>query len=456
MSNRIVKGGGFFLPPGCEEAEKIKDRYKVENPAHAMAHSLRGRGKWVNIPDPFVYACHDLPPGHAWASGTAIPRGIDVSRMPFDVVDKETCPPAKKLRLNRTFKMRDYQEKAVEELVKQCQGAVIAPCGAGKTSIGIGAIAAIPTKALILVHTIDLAEQWIQRCESILGEKPSLIGGGSNQPPGRITVTLFQTLSTRRWEERYEWAKQFGLVIADECHHLPAETFASVMMTMPAKYRLGLTATPDRPDGLEKILWWHLGNKLAEITVEEMIDRKLVMAPSIEWLTTNWDGPGKNVDWSKLIKAMTQSQGRNQVILDRAKDLVSEGRQVLILSDRVAHCQSLAEELREFGISSEALVGKLTKAKRNELLREANEGSIRVITATTIADEGLDLPGLDTVILTTPTKAMGRVQQRIGRVMRTKEGKRTPLVVDLLDEPGALRGLARKRYRLYAKLGCRT
>jgi len=153
---------------------------------------------------------------------------------------------------------------------------------------------------------------------------------------------------------------------------------------------------------------------------------------------------------------MTQSESRNQIILERITELVNEGRQVLVLSDRVAHCEEIANQMREQSVNAEALVGKLSKTRRKDLLDRANKGDIRVIAATTLADEGLDLPALDTVILTTPTKAMGRVQQRIGRVMRVHNGKRQPLVIDLIDDPGALRGMARKRYRLYAKLGCIT
>ena len=107
-----------------------------------------------------------------------------------------------------------------------------------------------------------------------------------------------------------------------------------------------------------------------------------------------------------------------------------------------------------FGIPAAALVGSLSKKKRAELLKDADDRKLLVITATTIADEGLDLPKLDTVVLTTPTKAMGRVQQRIGRVMRRFPGKRQPLVIDCIDDVGALKGLARKRFKLYNAMGC--
>ena len=96
----------------------------------------------------------------------------------------------------------------------------------------------------------------------------------------------------------------------------------------------------------------------------------------------------------------------------------------------------------------------MTKKQRAEVLERANNREIQVICATTVADEGLDLPSLDTVVLTTPTKALGRIQQRIGRVMRPHPQKKNPIVIDCVDDNGAMRGLARKRQKLYTKVGC--
>ena len=114
----------------------------------------------------------------------------------------------------------------------------------------------------------------------------------------------------------------------------------------------------------------------------------------------------------------------------------------------------MADALRQRGIKAQALVGKLTKKARAAIIESTQSGETRVLTATTIADEGLDLPTLDTVVLCTPTKAMGRVQQRVGRIMRPSSNKKEPLIIDVVDLPRPLRGLANKRMKLYIKLGC--
>ena len=127
---------------------------------------------------------------------------------------------------------------------------------------------------------------------------------------------------------------------------------------------------------------------------------------------------------------------------------------MLVLSDRVKHCQELAERMAEQGISSATLVGTMSKKQRREVLELADAREIKAVFATTVADEGLDLPGLDTLILTTPTKSMGRIQQRIGRIMRRADNKKTPLVIDFVDTFGPFFGMHRKRDRFYRGLGC--
>ena len=450
-----VIGGGVFLSPGHPCIDNLRNRFKIRNPDHGQALALRQKGRWVELPEEWIYACEPLPPGHPWQGGLAVPRGLrDRIGNVGNIQDMQSHAPAEALSLGDSFQCRAYQQEAVDQLKKHHSGIVVAPCGSGKTCIGILAIAAIPTKTLVLVHTLDLAKQWIDRCESMLGITPTLVGGGKFNSDGRVVVATFQTLSRCRWDERYEWAKQFGMVVADEVHHVPSRTFRDVMMTMPAKYRLGLTATPDRPDGLTELMWWHFGVKLLELKQSDMVDAGLVLSPSIEWLNTGWTGTDRQLDWPKFISKLTEDNNRNNLIISRVRSAVSEGRQVLVLSDRVAHCEMIADQMNAFGIPAAALVGRLSKKKRAELLQDADDRKLLVITATTIADEGLDLPKLDTVVLTTPTKAMGRVQQRIGRVMRRSPGKRQPLVIDCIDDVGALRGLARKRFKLYNAMGC--
>ena len=456
MSKNIcVMGGGYFLPPGHKNEEMIKESLKLPNPEYKMAMSMRQKGRYVPVPNEHINGCQSIPFEHPWGGGVAIPRkagvGIDLGQM----LDHTTCPDAEKITTAKGFELREYQQEALDSWFNaNGEGVIVAPCGSGKTAMGLTATTIINTKALVLVHTNDLAVQWKNRCTAMLGVEATQYGAGKKDDSGRIVIATFQTLERMSFTARYDFGKQFGLCIVDEAHHVPAHTFCKVMFCMPAKYRLGLTATPTRPDGLTKILWWHFGPCVYEITNAQLTLSGHIVPPKIEWLMTDWTGPNGRVDWSKLISKMTKDQSRNDAIVSRVRMACANGRQVLVLSDRVDHCIELAEQISQCGIVANPLVGKMTKKQRIEVLESAEKKITQVICATTVADEGLDLPTLDTVVLTTPTKALGRIQQRIGRVMRPHPLKKNPLVIDCVDDIGSMHGLARKRHRLYTKIGC--
>ena len=466
MSDTIAAiGGAQFLPPNSPHFKSIRDSYKCPNPAYEQAHALRNKGKWVNIPDQFIYASQTIPLWHKWGGGLMVPRGIRLSERwgDLDFVDAKTFPPLRegdeRLSFMDGIELRPYQNKAVWELVKHNEGLVIAPCGAGKTMVGLGALINYDTRVVILVHTHDLAKQWhdriVQQLQTETGKIPNVTiwGGGKKKDSGQIVIAMMQSLARERWDELHEWGKQFGVCIVDECHHVPASTFSQVMMAMPAEVRLGLTATPERADGLTDILYWHFGKELARTTTQELIDEGRVMAPTVRFTATKWT-PSKKMDWPKLVSTMCADVERNAQILDMVEEFIRDGRQILVLSDRVQHCIDMADMTAGRGFDAAALVGKLTKKQRAEILRAADARELKAIFATTVADEGLDLPGLDTMILTTPTKAMGKIQQRIGRIMRTAVDKRNPVVIDLVDNSKPLFYLHRKRSKFYTELGC--
>ena len=465
VNDTAVIGGGIYVHPDFIEKHKqeLSDlalKLRLPNPEYQQALSLRDKGKYVQMPDKYVQGMRRLPIAHAWGNGLQIPRCAEFNIPGITKVEKTSCPEGESLELVEGIKLRDYQNQAVKDFVLEQQGVVIAPCGAGKTTIGIGVIAHINTPALILVHTLDLAKQWQDRVQGQLGHRAAVIGGGINElekgESNRVVIATFQTLCRWGWDVRYNFAKQFGLLIVDEAHHVPASTFCEALMTMPQRYRLGLTATPERPDGLTKLLHWHMGKVIAEVTTQDLINRGLIMQPIVKKLHTGWQLPdGPRPEWVKMVTEMCSDEDRTELILDKVDICVrNQGRQVLVLSDRVAHCEQMAKQLQEEGLRAAALVGKVSKTKRAELLKKADNRELDVIFATCLADEGLDLPGLDTVFLTVPTKAMGRIQQRIGRIMRIREGKQTPIVYDVIDDEPFFVAMSRKRTRLYKSLGC--
>ncbi len=367
--------------------------------------------------------------------------------------DDRRAMPAERLSDLPSPPLREYQEAAVARLAKVTQGTAVIPCGGGKTRIGLGAVARLRTPALILVHTLDLAEQWRGELQALLGLEAGLIGDGETRP-GPVTVAVIQALC--RWPEPEldAFLARFGLVILDEAHHVAASTFRDVVGRCPARYRLGLTATPEREDGLTPLLELYLGQPLAVVSHEELIAAGVLALPEIRTIETAFTYPyGGAEDYAPMLAALAGDAGRNALIVETVAAEARKGQTCLVLSGRVDHCETLVGGLREAGVSAELLVGKVRKERRKTLLDDARAGRLAVLVATSLADEGLDLPRLSRVFLAYPGRARGRTMQRLGRLMRPHPDKGTPVLFDFVDRlVPILRRHHVERRRLYAEV----
>lgn len=363
------------------------------------------------------------------------------------VLPVETLPKMPELPL------RDYQAAAVEKLVKITQGTVVIPCGGGKTRVGMGAIARLRTPTLVLVHTLDLAEQWLGELKDKLGLDAGLVGDGE-QRMAPVTVAVVQALV--RWDVEMldAFLGGFGLVVLDEAHHVAASTFYSVVDRCPARYRLGLTATPEREDGLTALLDLYLGAPLLVVTHEELVEAGVLTVPEIRSVETEFSYPYTCAeDYSPLLAAVAVDQRRNQLIVDAVVEEAQAGNVCLVLSGRIEHCQRLADGIAAAGVSAAVLTGEVKRDRRKELLDQARAGELSVLVATSLADEGLDLPRLSRVFLAFPSRARGRTIQRLGRLMRPHPGKRDAVLFDFVDRRvPILRRHHLERRRLYAEV----
>lgn len=363
------------------------------------------------------------------------------------VLPVETLPEIPELPL------RDYQAAAVEKLVKITQGTVVIPCGGGKTRVGMGAIARLRTPTLVLVHTLDLAEQWLGELKDKLGLDAGLVGDGE-QRVAPVTVAVVQALVRWDAEGLDAFLGGFGLVILDEAHHVAVSTFYSVVDRCPARYRLGLTATPEREDGLTALLDLYLGTPLSVVTHEELVEAGVLTVPEIRSVETEFSYPYTCAeDYSPLLAAVAVDQRRNQLIVDAVVAEAQAGNVCLVLSGRVEHCRRLADGITAAGVSAAVLTGEVKRARRKELLDQARAGELSVLVATSLADEGLDLPRLSRVFLAFPSRARGRTIQRLGRLMRPHPGKVDAVLFDFVDRKvPILRRHHLERRRLYAEV----
>jgi superfamily II DNA or RNA helicase len=313
---------------------------------------------------------------------------------------------------------------------------------------------ALKQPTLILVHTTDLLNQWRRE----LAEKslfPGGIGtwGGGEKVGGQAIVATIQTLVRHIPAELREWLSQFGCVILDEAHHCPAETFMAVFNLCPAKFRFGVTATPRRKDGLDFLMTDVIGPIVSEVTDEELVAEGRSQQCTVREMPTTFYTRYTVDEWNSLLAELTTDEERNNLIIRTVVKDWHEGHFPLILSGRVPHCKMLVERLRANGMNAHLLVGEVSKNVREQITVHAKRGLIDAIVATKVADEGLDIPQLSCIHLTTPTANESATQQRIGRIRRPIEGK-TSLVVDYQDirVPGLLR-MAQVRKKLYRRWG---
>lgn len=437
------------LPPRV--VERLRRDLSLPNPAFVTRKRL---GRYVGTTPEWLDCLVEDEGG--WLH---LPRGavrllrdrVDAEGLELVFDDRRTIgealPPVPPIEL------RPYQREAVTAIRRGVQGTVVMPCGGGKTVVGAAAIGALGRSALVLVHSHDLLEQWRAVLAGRLGIEAGIIAEGKVEPD-LVTVATVQTLVRLGTAEFDALVRRFGVVLVDEAHHAPAATFQMVLGRLSARWRIGLTATPEREDGLGALLDFTLGPRLFEIGYAELVAGGYLQAPEVEPVFTSFtfDYRGPD-DLAACLGALVEDEARNHQIVELVAREAAAGHQVLVLSGRVEHCRRLATLLGERGVVAEVLIGATPKAKRRERLEGFRDGRIGVLVASTVADEGLDVPRLDRIVLAYPGRTRGRTTQRLGRLMRRHPDKGRAVLFDIVD--GGVPVLRRQyleRRRLYRDL----
>ena len=330
------------------------------------------------------------------------------------------------------------------------------PCGFGKTVVALRIAHAIGKKTLVVVHKDFLLTQWKARLEQFIpSARVSVLQGAKEvDPDAEFVIAMLQTLCLRLEQPASNASitvASCGLAIIDEAHHMAARSFSKLFFNMPIQRILGLTATPQRKDGCTSILHMYMGDYAYK--VEEGAARS--ESPLVQIIT--YTSPQKNSctdptpgQIQKIKTDLTEDGARNRMICNMLLRLVNDHRQVLCLSDRLAHLSSL---MRMFSALADnrhkpsLYVGGQKKREREYAEKECN-----VLFGTyTMAQEGLDVPRLDTLLLATPASD---ITQSVGRILRPCSSKQQPLIVDIQDDK-CLQFLRQNHYRcrFYAKQG---
>ncbi|RJR40790.1 MAG: DEAD/DEAH box helicase [Desulfobacteraceae bacterium] len=391
-------------------------------------------------------------------NGLIIPRGfgrqlLSMSRelgIHLDIIDNRRTLPEVPFTFRGTLK--PFQEQAGKDVMARDFGTLSAPTGSGKTVMALSIIAQRWQPALIVVHTKELLEQWTDRILTFLSipkEQIGIIGNGKRTVGDRITVALVQSL----YKCAAEVAQKIGFLIVDECHRAPSRIFTEAVTAFDSRFMLGLSATAFRRDGLGRLIWWYIGDMVHEIQREALQDSGDILRAEVVSRETSFRTDlDPCEEYSRMLSELTEDRARNSLI---AADVVKEARNgngvCLVLSDRKAHCETLAWMIKGRGVSAEILTGDLANGKRQEIVDRLNAGAVKVLVATgQLIGEGFDCKALSTLFLGTPVKFSGRLIQYLGRVLRPAPGKDRARVFDYVDtHVGVLKAAARARARVY-------
>ena len=335
------------------------------------------------------------------------------------------------------FSLRDEQEKVCEEINKKDFCLVVAPPGFGKTLIGAKMIELRCSNTLVIVHKNMLLDQWIERfVEYFDMDKKDIgyLGKSKNKLNGKLDIATMQSLKNKP-----ELIKNYSFVIVDECHHIPAVTFESILKQYEGKYILGLSATPNRKDGMQPLIFQQLGSIAYEVKKEKTTNNKLKIVNTD--FTSNVD------NFADLITSLINDNQRNQIILEQIK--MYHNRKILLLTDRIEHIENLEHLLDVEGIEYISIHGSQKKQLQQENMKAVQSASL-VLATTSYFGEGIDFPHLNTIILATPISYYGRLVQYLGRIGR---GGDDSLAIDILDDKNAFTASAyRKRKDGYNQL----
>lgn len=389
--------------------------------------------------------------------------------IPKDISDKAVftsgfAPPAK-VEFNTDVPLYDYQETAVQAMIAAKYGILQSAAGSGKTQMGIALAARLGRRTLWLCHTLDLIKQSKERAERYMSKHllGTITEGKVNLGTG-ITFATIQTMCKLNLEQYRDY---WDCIITDEVHRVSGTPTAvtqyqKVLNSLSARHKYGLSATVHRSDGMIQATYALVGEVAYQVPDEAVADKimKVGVYPvgtgvQISREALNTDG---TLNYTKLITYLTERMERNALIVSTIEE--NEGKPSLILSDRLDHLSHLMSLLPSM-IEREAVMisGKMTtkkgKAEREKALEDMRSGKKRYLFATySLAKEGLDIPCLERLYLTTPQKDYAVVTQSIGRIARTFPGKGDPIAYDFVDDIGYLVKSYKKRCTTYRKNGC--
>ena len=424
----------------------IKDELNIFNKEYGMKKRL---GKSVFGIERYFHLIEEVD------NKVILPRGflhklidfLSKNHIPYKI--KQSKDDMENIIFSNLISLKSEQNDAVNQMMLEMNGILVAPPGSGKTIMALEIVSRLGLPAIILVHRNQLLHQWIERIEQFLGIPKAHIGiiSGVKKKIGKqITVASLQSLV--RYKNMKEMFNKFGVVIVDECHHIPAKTYRETVRSFNSKYCYGLTATHEHRHERHLISELCIGPVIAEMKTQSNTgDLKKF---DIQIISSVLDLPFrfKNDHYEVLAKTISYDTARNMLIIDAIKENIKLNHKILVLTERKEHIEILALYLRNI-TEVTTLSGDDSVRQRKLKYDQIIAGNFKVLIATgQLFGEGLDIKGFDVLVLAFPISFEGKLKQYIGRL----RGNGTKYIIDICDHKVEfLERQFKKRKKLYIK-----
>ena len=356
----------------------------------------------------------------------------------YEIVDRRVNKPVEFPEFK--FDLRASQKKVYDEI--EDNAIINAWVSWGKTFTGLAIAGKLGQKTLVVTHTVPLRNQWAKEVEKVYGIKPGIIGSGQFDLDAPIVIGNTQTLYRNVDKIR----KEFGTFILDEMHHVSSPTFSKILDTNYCRYKIGLSGTIERKDGKHVVFRDYFGNTLFKPPKENYMTPTVHIVPSeIRFMD------GARIPWANRVTKLANDEEYRHTIALLAAAYAAKGHKVLVVSDRVSFLKACSELT---GDKSICVTGEVSHEDRETLVDEILYGDANVLYGTqAIFSEGISVDTLSCLILATPVNNEPLLTQLCGRVIRKKEGKIDPVIIDIHLKGNTARKQASNRVGFYMKQG---
>jgi superfamily II DNA or RNA helicase len=369
----------------------------------------------------------------------SLPIGrVDLIPAHYEVHDRRVTKPVDFPTFK--FPLRPSQQVVYDEI--DDNAIINAWVSWGKTFTGLAIAAKLGQKTLIVTHTVSLRNQWAKEVEKVFGITAGIIGSGKFEIDNPIVIGNTQSLYRNIPKIR----KEFGTIILDEMHHVSSPTFSKIIDTNYCKYKIGLSGTIERKDGKHVVFRDYFGSKIFKPPKENyMVPSIHIVYSEIRFMD------GASIPWANRVTKLSNDEEYRHTIAMLAAAYAARGHKVLVVSDRVSFLKACAELT---GDKAVCVTGEVPHEQREKLILEVLEGNKNVLYGTqAIFSEGISVDSLSCLILGTPVNNEPLLTQLIGRVIRTREGKVSPVVIDMHLRGKTAQRQASNRMGYYMKQG---